>query len=165
MEFSQAASTFAEIAHLLESEESRDARVHRVLELLDHLVPNECCAFAGAALEGRPSFHHSRSRRNGAGRCSIVALGHAARDEGNREIDPSGYRSGHLVLPGHGADRIIGVLQVERHDPYDVHHVQLLSAVASQLGVYLAMVELKDRERRAQDVLPKMSRAARDVPA
>ena len=73
--------------------------------------------------------------------------------EGNREIEPSGTGSGHLVLPVIGADRIIGALQVERHDTYDLHHVQLLSAVASQLGVYLAMVELKDRERQAQDVL------------
>jgi len=73
--------------------------------------------------------------------------------EGNRDIEPSGTGSAHLVLPVIGADRIIGVLQVERHDTYDLHHVQLLSTVAAQLGGYLAMVELKGRERRAQEVL------------
>ncbi len=154
MEFSQAASTFAEIAHLLESEKSRDARVHRVLELLDHLVPNECCA-----LLVRPSSKDARlfiipeaaAPARAAALSSLANMLHVMK--GKREIEPSGTGSGHLVLPVIGADRIIGVLQVERHDTYDLHHVQLLSAVASQLGVYLAMVELKDRERRAQDVL------------
>ena len=154
MEFSQAASTFAEIAHLLESEKSRDARVHRVLELLDHLVPNECCA-----LLVRPSskdahlfiIPEAAATARAAALSSLSNMLHVMK--GNREIEPSGTGSGHLVLPVIGADRIIGVLQVERHDTYDLHHVQLLSAVASQLGVYLAMVELKDRERRAQDVL------------
>ena len=154
MEFSQAASTFAEIAHLLESEKSRDARVHRVLELLDHLVPNECCA-----LLVRPSskdahlfiIPEAAATARAAALSSLSNMLHVMK--GSREIEPSGTGSGHLVLPVIGADRIIGVLQVERHDTYDLHHVQLLSAVASQLGVYLAMVELKDRERRAQDVL------------
>jgi len=154
MEFSQAASTFAEIAHLLESEKSRDARVHRVLELLDHLVPNECCA-----LLVRPSskdahlfiIPEAAATARAAALSSLSNMLHVMK--GKREIEPSGTGSGHLVLPVIGADRIIGVLQVERHDTYDLHHVQLLSAVASQLGVYLAMVELKDRERRAQDVL------------
>ena len=154
MEFSQAASTFAEIAHLLESEESRDARVHRVLELLDHLVPNECCA-----LLVRPSskaahlfiIPEAAATARAAVLSSLSDMLHVM--EGNREIEPSGTGSGHLVLPVIGADRIMGALQVERHDTYDLHHVQLLSAVASQLGVYLAMVELKDRERRAQHVL------------
>jgi len=153
MEFSQAASTFAEIAHLLESEESRDARVHRVLELLDHLVPNECCALLVRPSKDAHLFiiPEAAATARAAVLSSLSDMLHVM--EGNREIEPSGTGSGHLVLPVIGADRIIGVLQVERHDTYDVHHVQLLSAVASQLGVYLAMVELKDRERRAQDVL------------
>ena len=152
-EFSQAASTFAEIAHLLESEESRDARVHRVLELLNHLVPNECCALLVQPSKDANLFivPEAAATARAAVLSSLSDMLHVM--EGNREFEPSGTGSGHLVLPVIGADRIIGVLQVERHDTYDLHHVQLLSAVASQLGVYLAMVELKDRERRAQDVL------------
>ena len=152
-EFSQAASTFAEIAHLLESEESRDARVHRVLELLNHLVPNECCALLVQPSKAANLFivPEAPATARAAVLSSLSDMLHVM--EGNREFEPSGTGSGHLVLPVIGADRIIGALQVERHDTYDLHHVQLLSAVASQLGVYLAMVELKDRERRAQDVL------------
>ena len=152
-EFSQAASTFAEIAHLLESEESRDARVHRVLELLNHLVPNECCALLVQPSKDANLFivPEAAATARAAVLSSLSDMLHVM--EGNREFEPSGTGSGHLVLPVIGADRIIGALQVERHDTYDLHHVQLLSAVASQLGVYLAMVELKDRERRAQDVL------------
>ncbi len=153
MDSSQTASTFAEIAHLLESEESRDARVHRLLELLDRLVPNECCALLVGPSKNAHLFiiPDAPATTRAALQSSLSNMLHVM--EGNREIKPSGAGSGHLVLPVIGADRIIGVLQVERHDTYDLHHVQLLSAVASQLGVYLAMVELKDRERRAQEVL------------
>jgi len=153
MDSSQTASTFAEIAHLLESEESRDARVHRLLELLDRLVPNECCALLVGPSRNAHLFiiPDAPATTRAALQSSLSNMLHVM--EGNREIKPSGAGSGHLVLPVIGADRIIGVLQVERHDTYDLHHVQLLSAVASQLGVYLAMVELKDRERRAQEVL------------
>jgi len=153
MDSSQTASTFAEIAHLLESEKSRDARVHRLLELLDRLVPNECCALLVGPSRNAHLFiiPDAPATTRAALQSSLSNMLHVM--EGNREIKPSGAGSGHLVLPVIGADRIIGVLQVERHDTYDLHHVQLLSAVASQLGVYLAMVELKDRERRAQEVL------------
>jgi diguanylate cyclase (GGDEF)-like protein len=153
MDSSQTASTFAEIAHLLESAESRDARVHRLLELLDRLVPNECCALLVGPSKNAHLFiiPDAPATTRAALQSSLSNMLHVM--EGNREIKPSGAGSGHLVLPVIGADRIIGVLQVERHDTYDLHHVQLLSAVASQLGVYLAMVELKDRERRAQEVL------------
>ena len=153
MDSSQTASTFAEIAHLLESEKSRDARVHRLLELLDRLVPNECCALLVGPSKNAHLFiiPDAPATTRAALQSSLSNMLHVM--EGNREIKPSGAGSGHLVLPVIGADRIIGVLQVERHDTYDLHHVQLLSAVASQLGVYLAMVELKDRERRAQEVL------------
>jgi len=153
MDSSQTASTFAEIAHLLESEESRDARVHRLLELLDRLVPNECCALLVGPSKNAHLFiiPDAPATTRAALQSSLSNMLHVM--EGDREIKPSGAGSGHLVLPVIGADRIIGVLQVERHDTYDLHHVQLLSAVASQLGVYLAMVELKDRERRAQEVL------------
>ena len=40
----QIVSGLAEIARLLGPEEITDARVRRVLELLDRLVPYECCA-------------------------------------------------------------------------------------------------------------------------
>jgi diguanylate cyclase (GGDEF)-like protein len=155
LDFPRAARTFAEIAHLLESEERSDARVHRVLELLDRLVPNECCA-----LLVRPSkdpyfviIPDAAAARRAALQSSLLDMLHVM--EGNRDIEPSGTGSGHLVLPVIGADRIIGVLQLERHDVYELHHVQLLSAVASLLGVYLVMVTLKDRERRAQQALRK----------
>src|SRR5437762_4840786 len=134
MEFSQAASTFAEIAHLLESEKSRDARVHRVLELLDHLVPNECCA-----LLVRPSSEDAHlfiipeaaATARAAALSSLSNMLHVMK--GNREIEPSGTGSGHLVLPVIGADRIIGVLQVERHDTYDLRSEEHTSELQSPM--------------------------------
>jgi signal transduction histidine kinase len=50
----------------------------------------------------------------------------------------------HLALPVIGQDDILGVLIVDRDqgDDYDPHHLQLLSAVCSQLGAYLTLVRL-----------------------
>ena len=44
------------------------------------------------------------------------------------------------------------MLQVERADTYDLPHVQLLSAVASQLGTYLAMAEVLFIEKERASV-------------
>ena len=149
----QIVSSLAEIARLLESEESRDARVRRVLELLDRLVPYECCALLVGLSKNTHLFTipDSTASTRATLQSSLSDMLHVM--EGNRNIESSSTGSGRLVLPVIRADRIIGVLQVERDDTYDLHHVQLLSTVASQLGAYWAMVELKDRERRAQDVL------------
>ena len=149
----QIVSGLAEIARLLGPEEITDARVRRVLELLDRLVPYECCALLVGPSKNAHLFTipDPAATTRAALQSSLSNMLHVM--EGNRDIEPSGTGSAHLVLPVIGADRIIGVLQVERHDTYDLHHVQLLSTVASQLGGYLAMVELKDRERRAQEVL------------
>ncbi len=149
----QIVGILAEIARLLESEESRDARVYRVLELLDRLVPYECCALLVAPSKSAHLFTipDPAATTRAALQSSLSDMLHVM--EGNRDIEPSGVGSGHLVLPVIGADRIIGVLQAERHDSYDLHHVQLLSTVASQLGSYLVMVELKNRERRVLEVL------------
>ena len=149
----QIVSGLAEIARLLGPEEITDARVRRVLELLDRLVPYECCALLVGPSKNAHLFTipDPAATTRAALHSSLSDMLHVM--EGNRDIEPSGTGSAHLVLPVIGADRIIGVLQVERDDAYDLHHVQLLSTVASQLGGYLAMVELKDRERRAQDVL------------
>ncbi len=149
----QIVSGLAEIARLLESEESRDARVRRVLELLDRLVPYECCALLVGPSKNAHLFTipDPAATTRAALQSSLSDMLHVM--EGNRDIEPSGTGSGHLVLPVIGADRIIGVLQVERNDTYDLQHVQLLSTVASQLGAYWGMVDLRDRERRAQDVI------------
>jgi diguanylate cyclase (GGDEF)-like protein len=152
-DFAQIVSILAEIVRLLESEESRDARVRCVLELLDRLVPYECCALLVGLSKNTHLFTipDPTASTRATLQSSLSDMLHVM--EGNRNIESSGTGSGRLVLPVIGADRIIGVLQVERDDTYDLHHVQLLSTVASQLGAYWAMVELKDRERRAQDVL------------
>ena len=148
----QIVSILAEIARLLESEESRDARVRRVLELLDRLVPYECCAL----LVGLSKNTHlvtipdPTASTRATLQSSLADMLHVM--EGNRNIESSGTGSGRLVLPVIRADRIIGVLQVERHDTYDLHHVQLLSTVASQLGAYLAMAEVLFIEKERASV-------------
>ena len=149
-EFAQVAGTFAEIARLLESEEGSGARVHRVLELLDRLVPYESGALLVRAAKDAHLFLIPDAIPVTRAALQATLSDTLQVMAGNREIGRSGIGSGRLVLPVIGGDRIIGVVQVERHDTYDLHHVQVLSAVASQLGAYFAMVELRDRERRAR---------------
>ena len=150
---SQTARTFAEIASLLESEESRDERVRRVLDSCHHLVPYESCALLLGPSNDPTLFTIPEAATAMRADLQSSLLDVLRVVEGDSDIEPSAIGSSHLVLPLIGADRIVGVLRVERQDTYELHHVQLLSAVASQLGTYLVMAELKNRERRAQEVL------------
>ncbi len=153
LDSAQIVSTLVEIGHLLELEEASDLRVRRVLELLGRLVPNDSCALLAGVSEDAHLYTvpEAPEMRRAALRASLSRILRVM--EGNADIEPSRAGSGHLALPIIGADRIVGVLEVERDDTYDLPHVQLLSAVASQLGAYLATVELKHRERRAQEAL------------
>jgi len=46
-----------------------------------------------------------------------------------------------------GLDQIIGVIRLEPGaEPYDARHLRLLSVIAAQLGAYLAMVRLRERD-------------------
>lgn len=150
----QIASTLADIARLLESAEGWDARVRRVLELLGGLVPYECCAFLAGVSKDAPCFILPDTARatRAALPSSLLSMLHMMEEKA--DIPPASADAadaGRLMLPVIGADRMIGVLHVEHgeSDFYDLHHVRLLSAVASQLGAYLAMAHLQE-EGRAQ---------------
>ena len=142
-----------EIAWLLESVESSDERVRHVLKLLGRLVPYDFCAFlAGVSKEaGLFTIPEVGAMRRATLQSSLSGVLRAI--ERNGDVAPRRPGSNCLVLPVIGADRIAGAIQVERDKGYDLHHVQLLSAVASQLGAYLERVELAGRERRAQEAL------------
>jgi PAS domain S-box-containing protein len=147
----QIASTLADIARLLESAEGWDARVRRVLELLGGLVPYECCTFLAGVSKDAPCFILPDTARatRAALPSSLLSMLHMMEEKA--DIPPASAASGRLVLPVIAADRVIGVLHVEygESDFYDLQHVRLLSAVASQLGAYLAMAHLQE-EGRAQ---------------
>lgn len=153
----------AEIARLLESPDKRDERVRRVLQALGHLVPYDSCAlliegskkttlFTAPELppESCPALQSSLSRL-------LRAM------EGNGEATPSRVEANRLALPIIGADRIVGLLRVEGGGTYELEDVQMLTAVASQLGTYLTMVELTAREREAREGAEKLNEALREA--
>lgn len=146
------AGVLAEIGRLLESEQRSEARIHRVLELLNQVVPYDSCMLLAGSSKGAPLFcipQVSESRRR-ALRLWLVGVLHLM--EGD-EIEPSGGETNRLVLPVIAGDQIIGILKVERATRYELHHVQLLSAAASQLGAFLAMVELVTERNRVEESL------------
>jgi signal transduction histidine kinase len=136
------ASTLAEIARLLESDERAEARILRVLELLRDIVPFGFCALLTGSSKDSPllTVPEADERRRSALRSWLLRV--MCLMEGRNASDTTGPDRSRVVLPVIGGDHLIGILQVESSSAYDVQHVQLLSAVASQLGAYLAMVGL-----------------------
>ncbi|HEU0034101.1 MAG TPA: ATP-binding protein [Kofleriaceae bacterium] len=69
--------------------------------------------------------------------------------EGGDAIGRSSETRPALSLPVMGLDEVIGVIRVEPGDEdaaYDARHLRLLSVIAAQLGAYLAMVRLRERD-------------------
>jgi signal transduction histidine kinase len=139
------AGTLAEIARALESPLEADSRIQHVLGLVRTLVPCDRCA-----LFTRPATHA----------CAVAIVPEVPQAERARLteflqsvlqfMDGDDTRSrtidsrAHLALPVIGLDEILGVLLVDRDrgEEYEPHHLRLLSAVCSQLGAYLTMVRL-----------------------
>ena len=96
----QIVSIFAEIARLLESEESRDARVRRVLEFLNRLVPYECCALLVGLSKNTHLFTipDPTASTRATLQSSLSDMLHVM--EGNRNIESSDTGSGPRVIPG-----------------------------------------------------------------
>ncbi len=144
----QLSRVLAEIAHTLEASDEHAARVDRVLRLAQEIVPCRRCALL--EIDGDrttlyvsgPADWFERNRVEPRLRrvYDLIAGG----DEVARSPDPSPA----LSLPVMGLDEIIGVIRVERADePYDARHLRLLSVISAQLGAYLAMVRLRERDR------------------
>jgi signal transduction histidine kinase len=146
----QIARVLAEIARLLESPDNQDERLHCVLKAVGELVPYQSCALLiersdEATLLAMPE---PAANSRPALQSSLWRLLHAMK--GNGETVSSSIEANRLVLPVIAADRVIGLLRVEGGEAYELEDVQLLSAVASQLGTYLTMVDLTAREREAR---------------
>lgn len=141
------ARVLSEISHTLESSDNRQRRVERSLALTRDIVPARRCvllemhddvATLYVSPEEAPSARDALVKKM-TGLYRLVSGG----DEIGRSCDavPS------LALPVMGLDEIIGVLRIESSgESYDARHLRLLSVVAAQLGAYLAMVRLRERD-------------------
>jgi GAF domain-containing protein len=143
------AALTAAIARALESPSDIDERIAHVLLLARDLVPYDRCALlrvesAGAhkvvaipAGDGEHTFAMERRLEE----LWLMLLGL----DGKRR--PPRLATSRIALPIVAADAIIGVLLVEQEgDAYLPRHVQLMSAIASQLGGYLSLLRLSHQD-------------------
>lgn len=155
------AGVLAEIARLLESPDDEDERLRRVLKALGHLVNYQSCALLIEASNKADLFTAPDlpANRRSALQSHLSSLLSAIK--GHSETAASPVEANRLVLPIIGADRIVGLLHLEGAQAYELDDVQLLTAVASQLGTYLTMVELTARERATREETERLNEALR----
>jgi len=133
---------FYDIAQVLESAESSEARVIRVLTRLRSLVPYEHCAVL-EALPGREPRLITPPETPPAERDRLLALTTALLE---RLIVENEHASGalttqglHIAMPLVGMDEVVGVLFVEGA-AYAEAHVRRLSVVAAKLAAYFSLL-------------------------
>ena len=148
----QFAGVVADIARTLESPQEAEVRITHVLGLVPRIVPCDRCAFytQSAGFERvmfvvpePPEGDRSLLREFLHDVLQFMEGGDASR----RPFDSRA----HLALPVISLEEILGVLLVDRQrgEEYEPHHLQLLAAICSQLGAYMTMVRLHhERDRQ-----------------
>jgi signal transduction histidine kinase/ActR/RegA family two-component response regulator len=141
---------FYDIAQLLESAETAEERVTRVLARLRSFVPYERCAVLDALRGREPRLIFASGtpaseidELTGTITRLFVRLG---QDHGHEsEAPPSANQ--HLAVPLVGLDEVVGVLFVSRPDgAYAEPHLRALSVVAAKLAAYFSMLRARDVE-------------------
>jgi signal transduction histidine kinase len=141
------ARVLSEISHTLETSEDCKERVERCLMLAQQVVPGRRCALLEVHGDVTKMYvappedvpERERLRDNMIKLYRLVAVGD--------EIGRSANARPSLALPVMGLEEIIGVIRVEAdEDCYEAMHLRILSVIAAQLGAYLAMVRLRDRD-------------------
>jgi signal transduction histidine kinase/CheY-like chemotaxis protein len=148
------ARCLSEISHTLESVDDRHRRVERSLELAREIVPASCCALL--EIHDDVSTLYVAPDREAGERTALATKMKALYQlvSGGDEIGRSSAAKPSLALPVMGLDEIIGVLRVESDSgAYDARHLRLLSVIAAQIGSYLSMVRLRERDAaRTRDI-------------
>ena len=158
-----------DIAHILESADSPDDRLRRVLELLWHAVPYDECAL----LELRPALP-----------TRILIVPEVSVDEevvllatldellarliAERESERAGAEragpisaDGQLAVPLVGSGEMVGILFVHlAAGGYSERHLRTLAIVGGQLGAYLSIVRAHDELQARTRELDEARRAA-----
>jgi signal transduction histidine kinase len=160
----QFAGIVADIGRTLESPHEAESRIGHVLGLARGIVPCDRCALYTRSPEGEPGLISVPALPAPERARLAEFLGDVLQfmegDEASRRTFDS---RAHLALPIIGLDEIIGVLIVdrERGEEYEPHHLRLLSAIASQLGAYVTMVRLHHETARQTALLVDRERQLR----
>ncbi len=155
-ELRRIARTLSEIAHTLESAEGADERVLRALELMRDVIPYQRCALLKAfpdtsqVLFVVPELAEAERARLLAVLTRVFRLVAHAEEIGRSTAGPP-----HLTLPLMGLDEVIGLVRMEPSGDtsFDAQHLRLFSVVAAQLGAYLTMIRLREKEARKTEEL------------
>jgi len=157
-------TAYYDIAQLLESAEDSEARVIRVLERLQTLVPYALCAIL-EALPGRelrlvtpPSTPATERTRLLATTTGLLGRLVAKHEQAPEVASTPGM---HIAVPLVGLDEVVGVLFVEdTGGPYAERHVRRLSVVAAKLAAYLSMLRTAASEAERSRQLEQAQQAA-----
>lgn len=143
----QLARVLSEISHTLESGEDRKSRVERALALARDIIPARRSALLEVHDDVTTLYVSPEEGREERERLTVAMTALHRLVEGGDEIGRSRGTTPSLALPVMGLDQIIGVIRLEPDsEPYDARHLRLLSVIAAQLGAYLAMVRLRERD-------------------
>jgi len=159
---------FYDISQLLESAESSEARVMRVLARLRSLVPYERCAVLHAPHGSEPRLiapPETLPAERAALETATLALFRTLVDQPGRPVERPAWSGLHLAVPLVGLDSVVGVLLVEReHSEYEEPHLRVLSVVAAKLAAYFSMLHAFKREaaRTAELAHAKLAAEAAD---
>jgi PAS domain S-box-containing protein len=145
-------------AHSLESLESPQARIRRVLEILNGIVPYDGCVLIEAGDDRHePLSLPEMPKRNlktieaALLPCLDMVGGEpypTFTSQSTPQIVPALPWRSYLGLPLFGNDRVIGLLFVGSNESgaYDEMDLSLLSVVAGQLAAYMTSVRLHEEE-------------------
>jgi signal transduction histidine kinase len=160
--------TLQDIAQVLESTKGADGRIHRVLELLQKIVPYEQCALLEAQPGREPRLIVVPATPADARATLLQTLTDLHRRLVDERVHPQPRAKqwvAHLAIPLVGNDEAIGVLFVSGAAPlasaggYSEQHLRELSIVGAHLTGYLMMmdqVRALDQARREAEAANRM---------
>lgn len=155
-ELRRIARTLSEIAHTLESADQADERVHRALALIADIVPYRRCALL-KAIPQTPYVLFVVPDLSLSERTPLLSTLTRLLDlvQNAEEIGRSSDALPHLTVPLMGLDDVIGLIRIEPDgdSAYDAQHLRLLTVIAAQVGAYLTMVRLRERDARKTEEL------------
>jgi signal transduction histidine kinase/ActR/RegA family two-component response regulator len=155
---------FYDIAQLLESADTADARVARALTRLRSLVPYERCAVLDAPAGRAPRLltpPETPLLSREALKVATLALLRRLAEQPARSAEELTLSGMHLAVPLVGLDSVVGVLLVERAEGvYDEQHLRALSVVAAKLAAYFSMLHAFRQEAARSRELAQAKLAA-----
>jgi len=157
--------TLYDMADVLGSAEGFEKRVLHVIELLQHLVPYDQCAFLETGPGRAPLVlvrpEPSPDERALLTRTLRTVLAGLVEDRAEARESPAALGGAHLAVPLLALDQVTGLFFVSRGEStFDATHLRVLSVVGAKLAAYLSMVRARAEEAERARELDEARRTA-----